>query len=93
MPTKSTEDLEAGARIRGHLRQQMAERGINRAELARRIKADDGQLTRLLNGTRVPGAGQILRICRGLRLSATRLLEEEPAAKYREVPTGNKSHD
>lgn len=92
MPTKSVEDLEAGARIRGHLRQQMAERGISKAELSRRIQADDGQVTRLLNGSRVPGVGQVLRICRGLKISASRLLEEDPAPRYQEAPTGNKSH-
>lgn len=82
MSTKSAEDLEAGARIRAHLRQQMKERGIDRAELARRILADNGNTTRILNGERVPGAGQILRICRGLKINPTRLLEEDPPAEF-----------
>ena len=82
MSTKSPEDLWVGARIRAHLRQQMKDRGIDRAELARRIKADNGNTTRILNGERVPGAGQLLRICWGLNLTATRLLEENPPTVY-----------
>jgi transcriptional regulator with XRE-family HTH domain len=82
MSSKSVEDLEAGARIRAHLRQQMKERGIDKAELARRIHADNGNTTRLLKGERVPGAGQILRICRGLKINPTRLLEENPPEEF-----------
>lgn len=85
VPKKTAEDLEAEARIRAHLRHQMAERRITATELARRIKADDGNITRILGGTRgVKSLGQVLRICRGLGLTATRLLEEDAPPQYRD---------
>jgi transcriptional regulator with XRE-family HTH domain len=82
---KTAEDLEAEARIRGHLRQQVAERKITPTELARRIRADSGNITRILAGTRgIKSLGQVLRICRGLGITATRLLEEDAAPEYRD---------
>lgn len=80
--SKSQEDIEAGARIRAHLRKQMKERSIDKAELARRIGADSGNTSRILSGARIPGAGQILRICRGLGINATALIEENPPAEF-----------
>ena len=82
MATLSKEDLEAGARIRAHLRQQMNDREIDRAELGRRIDADSGNTTRILDGGRIPRVGQIIRICRGLNINPTRLLEENPPAEF-----------
>lgn len=79
---KTVEDLEAEARVRAHLRQQMEERHISRAELARRIGSDDGNMTRLLNGTRGVGLGLVVRICRELSITPTRLLLEDPQPKY-----------
>ena len=79
---KTTEDLEAEARIRAHLRQQMDERSLSRAELARRVGSDDGNMTRILDGSRGAGLGLVLRICRGLHITATRLLEEDPPARF-----------
>jgi transcriptional regulator with XRE-family HTH domain len=79
---KWTEDIEAAARFRGHLRQQMSERAISRTELARRLDSDSGNLTRILNGERVPTIGMVLRACRVLRLSPTRVLEESPPPTF-----------
>jgi len=79
---KSEEDLEVEARIRAHLRQQMEERHITIAELARRIRTDDGNVNRILKGGRGLGLGIALRICRGLKITASRLLEEDPPARY-----------
>jgi transcriptional regulator with XRE-family HTH domain len=76
------EDNEVAARVRGHLRQQIRERGITKAELARRLRSDDGNLTRILQGERVPTVGLVLRICRVLRLSPTRVLEEDAPTQY-----------
>lgn len=80
---KTSEDLEAERRIRGHLRQQMQERGITQTELARRIGRDDGDITRLLSGERgIRSLGLVLRICRTLQITATRLLEEDPPEEF-----------
>lgn len=79
---KTAEDYEAEARIRGHLRQQMHDRRINIAELARRVGSDDGNMTRILNGDRGIGLGLTLRIIRGLKLNATRLLEEDAPERF-----------
>lgn len=82
---KTPEDLEAEARIRGHLRQQMAERGITQTELARRIGRDNGDIVRLLDGSRgIRSLGLVLRICRALKITPTRLLEENADPQYRD---------
>lgn len=82
VPRKSPEDYEAEARIRAHLREQMKERRINIAELARRLKTDDGNLNRILKGGRGLGLGLALRICRNLKIRGTMLLEENPKPEY-----------
>lgn len=82
MGTKSPEDLEVEARIRAHLKQQMAERQIHQTELAHRIGCDDGNITRILKGERGFGLGQALRISRALKITPTRLLEEDPPDQY-----------
>jgi DNA-binding Xre family transcriptional regulator len=83
---KTTEDVEANERIRAHLRQQMEERAIDKAELSRRVKINAGNLTRQLAGDRGFSIGQVLRICRALKLTPTRLLEEDPPQRYFLVP-------
>ncbi len=80
---KSADDLEIEARIRAHLRQQMKERGITQTELARRIGADDGNIKRILSGERgIKSLGQVKRICSALKLTPTRLFEEDPPKKF-----------
>jgi hypothetical protein len=83
---KSAEDLEANARIRAHLRQQIKDRGIDPAELARRIRVNDGNFSRQMAGSRGFSVGQVLRICRSLGFTATRLLEEDPPARFFDDP-------
>jgi DNA-binding Xre family transcriptional regulator len=80
--TTTTEDLEAEARVRAHLRQQMQERGINQGELARRVGSSEGNMSRLLRGERGFGLGLVLRICRALEVTPTRLLEENPPERF-----------
>lgn len=87
MPRKTEDELEVGARIRAHLRREMKQRGIDAAELARKIEADDGNIYRILDGSRLPGLGQILRICRGLKINPTMLLEEDPPQEFWDRPT------
>lgn len=79
---KSSEDLEVEARIRGHIRQQMKERGINQAELARRIGTTEATASRILSGHRGIGVGMALKIARGLHITPSRLLEEDAPAEF-----------
>ena len=80
--SKWAEDLEAAARFRGHLRQQMEDRDISMTELARRMDSDNGNMSRILNGERVPTIGMILRACRVLRMNPTRVLEEDAPVRF-----------
>jgi transcriptional regulator with XRE-family HTH domain len=83
VPRKSVDDLALEKRIRAHLRQQMEDRAITPTELARRIGADDGNITRILSGERgIKSLGQVWRICDGLKITPTRLLTEDPPSKY-----------
>ena len=79
---RDEDDLLAAARVRAHLREQMALRGINRTELAKRIGQSKQNAGKILNGTRGLGLGVALKICRGLRITATRLLEEDPPDEF-----------
>jgi transcriptional regulator with XRE-family HTH domain len=79
---KSDEDREVEERIRAHIRQQMHDRGIDKAEAARRVKSDNGNFSRILSGDRGIGPGLILRICKAFRITPTRLLEEDPPRAF-----------
>lgn len=57
-------------------------RGIDKAELARRIGADDGNVNRILSGARGLGLGMAVRISVGLGINLIQLLEENPKPKY-----------
>lgn len=89
--TKKAEEIEAERRVRGHLRQQMAQRNINQAELARRLKTSEAVVSLFLSGERGLKVWLILRICRSLGFTATHLLEEDPPARYLDDPSPNDS--
>lgn len=82
MPTNDSDDLLIAARIRAHVREQMHDRSLSGAEVARMIDADKSSVYKLLAGERIPRIGQILRICKGLRITPSRLLEGDPPAKF-----------
>jgi transcriptional regulator with XRE-family HTH domain len=70
-------------RVRAWLRWALFEYGINQTELARRIGSDQGNLTRYLQGERhIATLAQTLRICRGIHLTPSRLLGENPAVRH-----------
>jgi transcriptional regulator with XRE-family HTH domain len=83
VPRKTDDDLKVEDRIRAHMRQQMRERGISQAELARRMNYDASAISRVLGGLR--GAirpGFVVRLCAALKITPTRLLEEDPPQRY-----------
>lgn len=82
---KTEDDRRVEARIRAHIRQQMRERGIDKAEAARRIKSDNGNFSRILNEGRGIGISLIMRICDGLKITPSRLLEEDPPPEFFEA--------
>ena len=80
---KSPEDLAVEERIRAHIRQQMRERGIDKAELSRRLRYDDAAVGRLLKGERGSiRPGLIVRIADALKITPTRLLLEDPPREF-----------
>jgi DNA-binding Xre family transcriptional regulator len=79
---KSEDDRKVEARIRAHIRQQMRERSIDKAEAARRIRSDNGNFSRILNEGRGIGISLIMRICHGLKITPSRLLEEDPPSEF-----------
>jgi transcriptional regulator with XRE-family HTH domain len=70
------------ARVRRHLRQHMADRGITREDLARCLGSNDEIMRRILAGTLRVGIGLLLRICRALNITPTCLLEEDPPERF-----------
>lgn len=79
---KKATDLRVEARIRAHVRQQMEERGITQNEVARRVDANQGHFSRILQGDRSITAGLAYRIAKGLGITPTRLLEEDPPVRF-----------
>jgi transcriptional regulator with XRE-family HTH domain len=79
---KNLADREAEARTRAHVRQQMDERGIDQAEVCRMTTVDDGLLSRILTSERGIGLGTLLKLCKGLKITPTRMLETDPPLKY-----------
>jgi transcriptional regulator with XRE-family HTH domain len=80
--SKSQADKEAEARVRAHVRQQMKERGILQAEVAKITRVDDGLLSRILAGDRGAGLGTVLKLCKGLKITPTRMLETDPPSEF-----------
>lgn len=92
---RTEEDLRVERRIRAHLRQQMESREIDMTELAKRIGYDNGAMSRVLRGERGIGLGLVLRIVNGLHITASRLLEEDPAAEFfgqDDAPPNGRNH-
>ena len=79
---KTDIDLVVEARIRAHLRQQMQDREIHQTELARIAGIDNGNIKRILSGERGAGLGVVLRICDALKITPTRLLEQDPPDEF-----------
>lgn len=79
---KLPEELEAEAKVRAHLRQQMEERDIDQAELASLLDTTEATVSRILSGDRGIGLGLFVRICRRLGVTATRLLEHAPPVGF-----------
>ena len=70
-------------RIRAWLRYWMAEHHINQTDLARRVQLDTGNISRYLSGERkITTYASLMRICRGIHLTPSRLLGENPPASY-----------
>ena len=82
MPRKSESDRHIEERIRAHIREEMADRQIKQAEVAELTGIDDGHLSRILEGERGVGFTTLLKLCRGLGITPTRMLESDPPLRY-----------
>lgn len=85
------DDLFVANRIRAHMRREMHERHITKAELARKLEADDGNVGRILNGGRGIGLALFRRICGALDLNPTRVLRDDPPPRFWDI--GSESFD
>lgn len=98
MTTKTADDLAIEARIRAHIRQQMKERGYTTYEaVAAKVGLDPTYIGRILSTHRGIGLGAVMKIAKGLKITPTRLLEEDPPDEYRDgsgsdVTRGHKPH-
>jgi transcriptional regulator with XRE-family HTH domain len=86
MPKVTPEAADVARRVRGHLRQQMAERGLNQSALAKRLGLSRQALSQLLTGERGIGVGTILRVSGALHITPTRLMEEDPDPRFADPP-------
>ncbi len=82
VPKKTTEDHEIEARVCGHIRREMVERGLGVNATGRRLGLGGGTLSKILNGERGFKAGFLLRLQRAFRLPAKMLLEEDPPSEF-----------
>jgi transcriptional regulator with XRE-family HTH domain len=82
MAGKSEDDVSAMRRIRAHFRQQMAERGLSQNELGSRCGLSSGTISKIMTADRGVKVGIVLKLLRGLGISGTRLLEENPPEQF-----------
>lgn len=86
VPRPDAAETEIEDRIRGWVRHEMDERGINQTALAKRIGMHQGHLSHVLKGDRGVGLVLAVRIHRALAIPYVRLLEEDPPDKQRKPP-------
>lgn len=78
VPRADQEELEIEARIRLWIEAEMRERRIDQTTMAKRIGMSQGNLSKVLKGTRGIGLGPLSRIRRLVGVSWVRLMEEGP---------------
>lgn len=82
MASKNAEDQEIEARIRGHIRREMVERGLGVNEAGRKLGLGNGTLSRILSEERGFGSGFILRVQRAWAIPSKLLIEEDPEPRF-----------
>lgn len=80
--SKTEDDLEIEARLRGHLRQFMAEADKNYEGMADLLDVNVSTVQRYLTGLRGFGAGMAYTIMKRCRISPWRLLQEDAPEQY-----------
>ncbi len=84
--SKNPWELEIQRRVKAHVEAQMLRRGINKAEVARRIGVSQSNLGRMLSGQRGMSAGVVLGVSRKFGIDGHVLLNEDPKPSPRVVP-------
>ncbi len=95
MAKKKPEDREIENRVRGHIRREMVDRKLGVNETTRRLKLQQGSLSKILNEQRGMSPGLLLLVQRAFSIPAKELLEEDPEPRFMvpgvpELPPGSK---
>lgn len=93
MPRKSQGDKMVEARIRAHVREAMHERGADQAKICALTGIDDGHMSRIIAGTRGIGFTTLLKLCKGLKITPTRMLETNPPKRFWDVEELPREHE
>lgn len=78
----SQDDRDGMRRIRAHFRAAANERGISQNALAELCGLSSGRISKIMNTEGAIKVGTILQLLRGLGITATRLLEENPDPEF-----------
>ena len=95
MAKKKPEDREIENRVRGHIRREMVSRRLGVNETTRRLRLQQGSLSKILNEQRGMSPGLLLVVQRAFAIPSVQLLEEDPEPCFMvpgvpDLPPGSK---
>jgi transcriptional regulator with XRE-family HTH domain len=79
----SQDDIDGMRRVRAHIRAAAKDKGVSQNALAQRCGLTSGRMSKIMSPAGpVIKVGTMLQLLRGLGITATRLLEENPGAEF-----------
>lgn len=79
---KRDEDREVEDRVRAWIRERMERRELGVTAAAEKLRMNQGNLTRILQGSRGVSAGVAKRVSDTFQIDPAQLLNEDPAQDY-----------
>lgn len=79
---KSPEDRQMEERIRAHIRRRMEELRVGVTEAAAMVGCDQGNLSKILTGSRGIGVGLAARIFTGLKIDPLAMFLRDPELRF-----------